>query len=465
MIADFLDLSSHSESESDSEKSSSTSEQLRQLKRRDQTANARAQRWVNLASKAPDTAEPGKDHPDRFRERWYSGSGAATQKLQRENHGQWIHNRAVAICSYMQAFAASLKDFLSQTKRMQHVVTTNIVDDVELRAPMESKRRWTKKAVMNNIQNLYMRLTPLSGIAEPVHEFTRHVKVHQPFMVLEAATGPGIWSQFISWVLISMAGVGWIWQKLNITAEVFQRCIWIATTSTHDRLRANMAIPQTSRSLVFHKNRCRQPGDPRHIYLDVNCVIHSMGICRKVVALFNDGYWCHLVRLGHLFESAGFRAKWKEALCMVIMEDWNFRCTWPHALPDEVAMGKEQRYFRLQFKTQHGKTLQQSAQIGRTWQETQSVHRIIDTDTSDEGCSTFGQISDARAQTSKKALVEVSSAYLSRFGDGFPPPLLHRWKHGVRAQNFFKDCWHHLVQTLDLPGLVATWTHMFHQLL
>ena len=327
MIADFLDLSSHSESESVSEESSNTSEQLRQLKRRDRTAKARAQRSVNLASKAADTAEPEKDHLDRFRERWYSGSGAATPKMQRENHGQWIHNRAVAICSYMQAFAASLKDFLSQTKRMQHVVTTNIVDDVDLQGPVESNRRWTKKSVMNNIQNLYMRLTPLSGVAEPVHEFMKHVKVHTPFMVLEAATGPGIWSQFISWVVISMAGVGWIWQKLNITAEVFQRCIWIATTSTHDRLRANMSIPQTARSRVFHKNSSREPCDPRHIYFDVNCVIHSMGICRKVVALFSDGYWCHLVRLGHLFESANFRAKWKEALCMVIMEDWNFMCT------------------------------------------------------------------------------------------------------------------------------------------
>ena len=443
MIADFL-KSSSSPSESEevehAEVEHAEVEHAEVLRRRSRTEAARAASRLSKQAKklASSSQEPRVDSKvDTFREYWFSGTSTTRPEL-RAHWSARVAERSKAICLYVTAFAQRVREFiLGDSGNLQHVISTNIVDDVELVGPTERGARWSKKSVMNNIQDVYVRHDPCSGSANPNAKLN-HFRVHQPFMLLESSTGQGIWSQFVAWLLLSMDGIGHVFQHVGISYAWFSnRCRYIVTCVTHDRLRANNTIPQSSRKLVFVRNK--EKVRVRHLYINVNCVIHNVQIGRRCICLFTEGYWCNLVRLGHLFESATFRGKFREALVIVIMEDFSFFCVWPHNLPDEVATWTDRRYQHLDFKTEPGKTLQKSSQLGRNFSEVQNIHRIIQVDNSDPSCETFGQIADIRGKSQRAAMLEIAGAYLARFGQGYPTPLLQRWKHGDRAQKYIDD--------------------------
>ena len=64
-------------------------------------------------------------------------------------------------------------------------------------------------------------------------------------------------------------------------------------------------------------------------------------------------------------------------------------------------------------------------------------------DNGDPSCSTFNLLqcsptTDANVRLRQGQKI-IARAYNARFGEGFPAPLLYRWKHGSRASNYIKE--------------------------
>jgi hypothetical protein len=115
---------------------------------------------------------------------------------------------------------------------------------------------------------------------------------------------------------------------------MFQDAVYIATCVCHDALAANNTTPKSAEAFIISS---QESSGPVHVFLDVECCVHQMGLIRTVVCLFQDGYWSHLVRLAHLFESSSFRQKIRQAIFLVILEDSSEANFWPSLdLPHDV---------------------------------------------------------------------------------------------------------------------------------
>jgi hypothetical protein len=370
---------------------------------------------------------------DIFRLTWFAKNARAKELPWRTRVAQ----RSRAVFCHLKSFCAALIAFCSQHE-FRHVINTSIVDDCEIRLRNEKQgQRWGKKTVMNCIQHLHFNVD--TGDDKTC---IKSFQVQQPFMPLEDATGPSIWSQWVSWLVISMAGIGATFQLFGVVLEMFMNASYIATCVCRDALYANRRISRSAKDII--RNQKDDVDGPTHVFLDIECCVHQVGLIRQVICLYFNGYWTNLVRLGNLFDSCSFRSKWQEGICLVILEDCQEINMFPSTLlPSEVCGWREVHHAKLGFAAKGDLPIRRSPQIGRSPREVEQVCAILDVDNGDPDCSTFTlvHISDNMNASIrlKDMQKKLARAYLDRFGEGFSTPLLQRWKHGEVAQSFISE--------------------------
>ena len=168
-------------------------------------------------------------------------------------------------------------------------------------------------------------------------------------------------------------------------------------------------------------------------------MIHQVSLLRKHICLAFPGYWSHLVRLAHLFDRSTFRQRFKEAITLVILEDFEYFDVNLEASELDFWTMYNLKHLELQESLQDYDPAQNGA---RSIQEARQMHRIIAVDNGDPATNQFVVWDGANTFASKhEALIETVAAYIDRFGNGFHAPLLVRWKHAAEAQRYVREPW------------------------
>ena len=409
---------------------------LRRLKQKVRTERARVvrakKRAANTQSSASSQSLVSRDWDDAediFRTTWL----ADLKTQHRANWYQAEEARHRCIFSYLHALVQCLKSFL-QRFIIHHILMTQVVDDCEVKLQHTFGHRRCRSPIMNNCQ--FMHLT----YEDHGQDKRCTVPIHQPFLILEGTTGQDLWTHWSSWMLsISTTFLGFVWQHLGLTIHDFDCCTFKSTAVCHDALKTNQVMRNTHRLETFVANKARQPNSPYNTYFDINCLIHQFGLSRKHVFTFFKGFWSNVVRLGHLFETHSFRRQFLEAMTYVIITNFGFfKVPVGNALPPEIQVWKTERKRILNIPVAADDIFHIPS--GRLAREVRHVIDIIDRDNGAEPeSSKFVMWSNWEVQTEQQALITVVAAYATRFGGGYPNPMLYRWKHGDRALAYIND--------------------------
>ena len=91
-----------------------------------------------------------------------------------------------------------------------------------------------------------------------------------------------------------------------------------------DSIGVNSAVYKyVRRDLQYLRAKAAQAG-LISVCLFMRCSIHQYNLIRRAVVRKFDGYWANLVRLGHLFESAAFKKRFRQAWHRVLLDKFDF---------------------------------------------------------------------------------------------------------------------------------------------
>jgi hypothetical protein len=399
--------------------------ELIQAKRKLQTSNARAQSLVNKARRTASSGQGSSSNTqpeskaDSFRKQWLNSHSTCI--------GHWLslaNGRSRAIYSHLSAFCKNLTSAFSSMENVRHMVVSNITDDTDVvvsNGQVSKSSRLGKVQIMNNIQEAVVQY-------DSPNEPSCHLcfSVHQPFMLLHGATGPGLFNRFTSWQLAFNCGVGPMFQKFNLSPSVFHRCKFIVNAMCRDALKANDVVRKGMRLIALRNNKAKRTrtDQPYLLLLDVRCVVHQFAITRKSIALAFDMFWSNAVRLGHLFESHAFRARFQQALVSVIVEAFE------HIQVDSP--GDLLAWYQHKEKHLALKNYPEKDKVSK-----QNV-AIITVDNGNLDSLTFSAWNSS-SSSAEDLILRMCTAYVERFGQGYPTPLLYRWKHGCVALRYLSE--------------------------
>ncbi|CAE7199753.1 unnamed protein product, partial [Symbiodinium necroappetens] len=301
------------------------------------------------------------------------------------------------------------------------VLSLNTCDDTNIKMLRAHKASAEIRSVMANIQQ-YVVLKDWNQATD--NSVPKWFFLHQPMVTLHRATAVHLAKQFLSWLLAFCGDVGHRWTAWGVPQDIFRFVRRHVFVMICDALKTNDSVFKELCGKIRH--HWAQQKDGKSVALQIHCGIHQISLTRRTVALGFTGYWSTLVRLGHLFESHSFRARFHTAMAKVVHE--NFMYCHVESLPDQVLNWKNATIKHLRISLARPKRMKKL------------VHHLI----KDNGDPTSPQIvhwclgADCCPGGEKEALATIMQSFHSLF-DRLVVPLLYRWKHAEEANTFVRD--------------------------
>lgn len=441
------------------------------LKRSCRTAKARAASLLSRQKKkierivGPSIADTESDAKLVFQQNFLASKNTQWDPLEDSGHAGLIHTfddvngRRRAVFSYLKSFAGAVKRLFlsdpassSQTP-ISHVISVNTNDDTNMKLGSGSRGSTEVRSVMNNIQeHIVVSKSSFSSDSEPVW-----FQLHQPIQALDRADTFGLYTTFMSWILFFCEYVGWRLQCWGVPSNLSQRVKQHTFVYMGDALRVNDAV---FRHFVQTIHDQGSKTSTATCALQIHCSIHQLSLTRRYVALGFEGYFSQLVRLGHLFESHGFRSKFQVAMTKLIQQHFTYvRVT---QLPPEATeyYAIKVQELRLHTDSYHmglGGRRPGRCQ-GRTtasvrWKALQKLLVKDNGNPSDDLIVHFCTGQDCCPQGEEQALSTIVAGYLDLFSH-MCVPLLYRWKHASSANCYVRDgCFLHRIVPRTLASM------------
>ena len=244
---------------SDATESSDSKSSTQRLRNKVRTEKARFARRIQRATKAqPPKEEAPQSAEAGFCKKWFTQRSVPHSGHSSKEWYDHRFNRSRAVYFYLVAFA---KAFIAVCSccQINHLVSTNIFDDVEVKTPNSSDGVWEKTSIMNNIQVVYINHTDPAGATK-----CKPIPVHQPPLALASGAGASLWRHWLSWVIASHSGVGFVFQSLGVTESLYRSCWAVATCTCNDSLKANQHIHQKGLQNQAKKNQQKIEGGINH---------------------------------------------------------------------------------------------------------------------------------------------------------------------------------------------------------
>jgi hypothetical protein len=350
--------------------------------------------------------------------RWFTLQGLRHRTDDVKNRGR---GRRRAIWSLLCAMAQSLASFFETESCVAHAVSVNVVDDTNMRFATSLGEPGEVITVMQNLQSAYLQYD--SGCFKAF-------QIHQPLLHVEKPDTRHMFKKFVSWLFISVTGTGEHLRRLGIRADILQSARLVATIVVQDSLRANKKLFRWIKFAVQTQPRTSMT---HHVALEIPCFIHQLSLVRKPLALTCHGYWTAIVRLAHLFEGSGFRRDFGSHLISVIRSSFDY-------VPLAVAPRNFQRWQEERSKSLSLFSDGYCQQKGSVSKRLKLLVKLCVWDNGDPQSEAILFWDVGSKYTYEIALDQLLTYYTALFVTGFPVPLLYRWKHAERAQDFV-DVW------------------------
>ena len=226
---------------------------------------------------------------------------------------KFARERARCIWSLLLSMKGAIcKLFDSGRGKVRHFLNCSIADDssTRLKAAGAGGGRSVVHTIMNSFQSAHFRFE--SGEWDCLHVLT-------PLQVLGSGRAEAIHQGFTAWLLSSSSGLGCVWRRLGIPEDLLSRhCQWKTTLMMGDALKANDAAWRCERAKRVAAD------DPRSLGVRFRCCNHQLCLVRRPMVLSLENYWTTVVRLAHLFETHSFRRSLASALIAVLQRDGGF---------------------------------------------------------------------------------------------------------------------------------------------
>ena len=343
------------------------------------------------------------------------------------NRKAFAQDRARSVLSLIRAIASLFGRIFappSPTPTVHHVINTHIVDDTStrMRGPSHNDPA-TIFTIMNSIQDVHIRYDDADSTGDNCEGGQLvSFRIPTPLIVLEDASGKGIFEAFMAFAAISSKGVGSMLQRYGVQQDIIQSK-WKCFVFIGDSLKANQsAFRQEAAQVIKH-------ADAKHLCLNFRRLVHQIALIRKPVVLSIPRLWSTLVRLSHLFEVVSFRKAFARALASVITSSFTYipiSENLPQAAEWESVRKRLQANFRCKSKCRMRNLEALLAFVNGDPASDCVFHYCIQTPPGEEPCCT------GREHALAKCLRHLVP-FLAR---GFPVPLLYRFKHYDEAVSY-----------------------------
>lgn len=400
-----------------SSSSSSSDDELERLRRCRKTEKARFASLVARKKKRQATPEAELNWERQFAVDFFSKDGSLLSSTDTSTSSSEIRkNLYIAISLYLLPFVQCFVTALDRMVAIHHVLSCTTFDDTDICLSYTRDERRSKIPIMNCLQDCHIRYDNNKCLS---------IFVPQPFMVLFGGTAQSLYDRWRSWLLFGFDDFGHIFKQWGTLLRLFRVIPILVHVLTTDALKANTSLFRKVGDDIVAKNS--QNILPLLAAIQFLCVIHQLALARKEACLCVPGYWSSVVRLSHLFESHAWRAKFRNAVSLVIASD--FKVFYVAELPQEVQGWMEIR--RVMYNLP-------GSSHARKKHELDSVELIISLDNGNPYSTTF-MVYTTEKLTESQIFQKLVSAYWSRFAQGYTKPLLYRWKHADKAQRYLND--------------------------
>lgn len=227
--------------------------------------------------------------------------------------GKMINNkRARCAWSLLCCLAQFLEDLLlvhnSGGKKVKYLINTIVPDDTNIR--MKGLSRSDKSVVctvMNQVQACIATYDSCDGDTGDYKWLC--LAMPCPLTILNTPDALNLHAAYTSFLPAGSQGIGQKFQFLGLpeTTDSLERAEWVLQIMCGDALEANSSAFHVERRILASKHKagkCKNRAAFR-----VKCCNHQLGLIRRPAVLSIERFWCTLVRLGHLYESASFRRR------------------------------------------------------------------------------------------------------------------------------------------------------------
>ena len=257
-----------------------------------------------------------------------------------------------------------------------------------------------------------------------------------PLVPLARANAASLLSGMTGWLLLSLAKVGTLGERLlrlaglgpdAVKTHAPMQTLWLCW----DSLKTNVAV---LKSLRVAQTQAHEDDTARFL-LSCKCLIHQAALVRKSIINNFPGHFSSIVRLGHLYEIHSFRNDFRTALIGVVQD--SFRFVEVPELPPECERWRNERMQAASMQDSdpsYSRVRRSLHQQLMTWDngdcsKDSFVHYCT-------GSCCVGSSTDERREYAKLQVCKI--LYLI-FGLGYPLPLLYRWLHVHRALQFCRE--------------------------
>ena len=312
----------------------------RQLKRQRQTKAARQaallafakRRFLKQTSLGPNPPRVGHPHEEKqldLQKRFFTG---------RLHHAYALHksydmsssdpakdlqrSRARCAWSLLCAVANALEQVFSVAPA-KFVINTIVPDDTNarLKGPAVGDRS-VVFTVMNQVTNCIVRYE--DGCSNP--ESAWHcLSIPCPVTILNAANTAHLHAAYTSYLVAGALGIGNSLNRLGLSTSISDalgKAKWVAQVMTGDALETNSSTFHMERVLLGFARKSERPCNKLAIRL--KCGNRQLCLIRRHCVLSVEKFWATIVRLGHLFECAGFRRKFTAAILSLLKRPGTF---------------------------------------------------------------------------------------------------------------------------------------------
>lgn len=205
--------------------------------------------------------------------------------------------------------------FQSSNGKPVHIINAVIADDTDTRLKgLGHDGRPVLRTVCDTVQAVHCRFG----------QEWESLLIPTPMLVLAAPKTGDIHAATTAHSLVCGAGVGHMLESYGVSQSVVQTVDggWRSEILVGDALKANQASWRVERALLQSQ---REKSDGRLLGLNLKCLVHTLNLVRKPMALSIPGYWSTLVRFSHLMESYSFRTGFTTALLRVLQAPGSFQ--------------------------------------------------------------------------------------------------------------------------------------------
>ena len=471
--------SSGSSSGSSSQSHSDKAAELEKYRRRQQTEKARAAALLSRQRKKLEKEKESQHEPDpvaQFQRTYFAS------KLARK--GWWspfedgsvlqpsVERRRRAVWVYFTNLASRLKAFfLGQAESsdgeaehriepqrcdFSHVISVNVNDDTNIKLTPAQRKSRSVRSVMANIQH---HIVFRHGV--PDSDMPSWFLLHQPILVLQRAVASQMLHQFRSWCLHLAGQVGPRMLAWGIPGDIFKHVRRQTFIFVADALKANNTLFRQLSKIMHYRAVERERQElqvrmpPDDVALQMHCNIHQVSLTRRALVLGFEGYWSSLVRLGHLFEAHSFRQRFATSLAKVVSDSFTYvECG--EDLPPEAATWRQETIRCLRLHSDDGHAGLRGAKVSKRMR---NIWKHMEKDNGNPRAPSI--VHWCTGQSCCPGGKEEALAFLiesfTRMFEYTCVPLLYRWKHAAKANNFVRDgfFWHRILpRTLqNLPSV------------